>query len=288
LAKLPCELTLKRETMLASLLPFVKQGNPVAIALLINHTLRPHGVRAHVRRRENVLHILLEADVPPTPHQAIPFIGNGLSLFTIEPIYWVRIYGRRQGDRWPQWQKTVQLKPLKGGSSVLEAAQSSQTIVPQDTVGDSAENQMVSSVSFEPTVIELEGVRATSADLLEHKDMAHPELAQGTELEAGAIVPTLATPPAPSEMADVLKRPEAVILLIFCSLVLFWDTYLSVVEDTEPSTYLSSGQLARRLNSSRRAIRSMKRQDTFSDWSRRRDPEGIAWVYQRGFYVPKV
>lgn len=96
--------------------------------------------------------------------------------------------------------------------------------------------------------------------------------------------------PAASDPPEVLKRPESVIFLIFFSIIIFWDAYLSLLDEhnEQPRTAqtLSTSQLARRLNTAKGKIRRQKRLDGFSDWTQRLDPEGIAWVYHRGGYVP--
>ena len=93
-------------------------------------------------------------------------------------------------------------------------------------------------------------------------------------------------PPLEPEIPDMFKRPEAVAFIIFCSLVLFWDAYLTVLEQAQPAQ-LTSGQLAHRLKTTRSAVRSMRSRDYFSEWTRSHDPDQIAWIYQRGWYVPK-
>jgi hypothetical protein len=102
-------------------------------------------------------------------------------------------------------------------------------------------------------------------------------------IDPAAIDP--ASPPEP-EIPDLLKRPEAVAFVIFFSLVLFWDAYMTAIEQVQPAQ-LTSGQLAHRLKTTRSAVRAMQHRDYFSEWTRSRDPENTAWLYQRGWYVPK-
>ena len=111
-------------------------------------------------------------------------------------------------------------------------------------------------------------------------ELAEPDLA---ELELVLDAPS---PPLEPEIPDIFKRPEAVAFIIFCSLVLFWDAYVAAIEQIQPAQ-LTSGQLAHRLKTTRSAIRSMRHRDYFSEWTRDRDPDDIAWLYQRGWYVPK-
>ena len=91
----------------------------------------------------------------------------------------------------------------------------------------------------------------------------------------------------PPEIPDLFKRPEAVAFIIFCSLVLFWDAYMAVLDQLPPAQ-LTSRQLAHRLKTTRSAVRTMRHQDHFSEWARSHDPDNIAWSYRRGWYVPQV
>lgn len=86
--------------------------------------------------------------------------------------------------------------------------------------------------------------------------------------------------------SDLLKRPEAVVLLIFAALFVLWDTYLDLLDEAG-STTLSSRQLAQRLGTTAKILRLRKRQPDFSEWTSRLDPDGIAWIYQGGIYAPR-
>lgn len=85
-----------------------------------------------------------------------------------------------------------------------------------------------------------------------------------------------------------MKRPEAVFFILIAALFVFWDAYLSLLDEIDAAS-LSSRQLARRLGTSQKSIRRRKRQPDFSTWTQQLDPEGIAWVYcPGGVYAPKV
>jgi hypothetical protein len=96
-----------------------------------------------------------------------------------------------------------------------------------------------------------------------------------------------------SDSPELLKRPESVIFLIFISLLLFWEAYLSLLEESEPSAQStvqahSTSQLSRRLQTAKGTIRRRKYAPDFSEWTQGLDPDGIAWTYQRGLYVPQL
>lgn len=234
--------------MSTSLLPLIKQGDPAAIATLINRSLQAHGAVVQVQRRQDCLHVLLESGILPAQPVAIAFVYDSLRLLGIESIQTVTVYGRQIGDRLPSWQRTISLKTHHMSNDM-------------------------SDDRSRPTAEFME-----KPDRLENMTDA-PLTAPESGSESGSESGTLQTPP------NILQRPEAIVLLIFCSIILFWETYQSLMEEIEP-VRLSSSQLAHRLNTSRRAVRTMQRQDNFSLWTSRLDPDGIAWVYRRGLYRP--
>jgi hypothetical protein len=103
--------------------------------------------------------------------------------------------------------------------------------------------------------------------------------------------PPTPAPPTPAssttEVPDILKRPEAVIIIVVALWLTFWDAYLELIDDLEPENALSSRQLAQRLGVDKRSIRRKKRQPGFSEWTQTLDPDGIAWGYEGGVYAPK-
>ncbi|MBI4780096.1 MAG: hypothetical protein HY785_02100 [Oscillatoriophycideae cyanobacterium NC_groundwater_1537_Pr4_S-0.65um_50_18] len=265
--------------MSASLLPLVKQGDPAAIAVLLNCSLQKYGVKSRVQRRGDRLHVLLEADFPPKPLPTIGFIRQGFARLAIAPIQAVTVYSRQKGDRLPIWQHTLLLQPLPPSAEaegMAIAAHESSATLHRDSFSSDRPAYPI----------------APATDLLA---ASLAEAPVETPAETPAETPVKIQVDSSADIPELLKRPEAVIVLICFSLILFWDTYLALLEQVEShdaprlqATRLSNGELARRLNTSRRVVREMKRRDMFSEWTRRLDPEGIAWAYRRGVYVPET
>jgi hypothetical protein len=88
-----------------------------------------------------------------------------------------------------------------------------------------------------------------------------------------------------TEVSRLLQRPEAVVLLFLLALATLWDLYLDLAEGEQRGA-ISGAQLAIRLDVSPSTISRRKRQDGFSTWSQTLDPDGIAWVYQNGRFLP--
>ncbi|MEB3278093.1 MAG: hypothetical protein VKK42_04135 [Lyngbya sp.] len=88
-----------------------KQGDPKAIAIAINHSLKPKGINADVMRDNGCLHVMLEGEqVPHHQKPLVNFIENGMKRLEIESIYTVKIYGRDFGEDLPAWEDEIILK----------------------------------------------------------------------------------------------------------------------------------------------------------------------------------
>jgi hypothetical protein len=218
------------------ILVLAQQGDPRAIATLMNCITRPKGVNVRVQKHKTCLHILFEAEQPPNQDETVEFACESITTLEVEPSQ-LMIYGRQQGQSTVAWQQMVDLQHPQPNAVELEDATTEAPIGLLDpfTIADE---------SLEPI-----------------QDR--------------------------SEAPDMLKRPESVILLIFASIVLFWDTYIALLEEADGSQMrLSTSQLAQRLNTTPTILRHKKRLSDFGDWSRHRDPDGVAWVYKNGIYSP--
>ncbi|MBD1912522.1 MULTISPECIES: choice-of-anchor D domain-containing protein [unclassified Leptolyngbya] len=105
------------------LLTQAQQGNPEAIAFLLNRALNPRGVRAQVQPDTgDGLTVLLESAQVPSQQQWVPFIQQGLSQLHIPNVQRVRCVGRQIGQADYAWQEATALyrpsspSPPAGGS----------------------------------------------------------------------------------------------------------------------------------------------------------------------------
>lgn len=92
-----------------------KQGNPSAIAILINQNLQQKGISAKVSRKDTCLRIMLESSEVPNQSNLVEFIFNGIKKLEMTGIDTLQVFGRQTGDDVPAWSKSI----------VLRAAQSS-------------------------------------------------------------------------------------------------------------------------------------------------------------------
>lgn len=86
-----------------------KQGDPQAIAFLINQALTTIGVKARVSIQKNNLHLLLESSQLPDRQACIRVIHQGMQRLNASSIDFVNLYGRRLGNTIPEWTEVIEL-----------------------------------------------------------------------------------------------------------------------------------------------------------------------------------
>lgn len=98
-----------------------KQGNPKAIAALINRSLKPKGITAKAYLQKNeCLQIILESSQVP-PRSLVKVLRKGLVSLEIKSIKRVKIYGKKLAQESPDWHEEFQL-PTPTPSTLSEAS----------------------------------------------------------------------------------------------------------------------------------------------------------------------
>ncbi|MCT7961928.1 CapA family protein [Laspinema sp. D1] len=113
-----------------------KQGDPGAIAVLLNQALRIRNMTAQVVRNDNRLHILLEADRIPDRQAYIAYIQDGLTRLNVGSIHSVRVYARQIGQKVPAWDEAFEfgkatISPLSSPSAAPEEPASKPVATPE-------------------------------------------------------------------------------------------------------------------------------------------------------------
>lgn len=87
-----------------------RQGNPKAIAALLNRSLQPKGITVKVALDQRCLQVmLLSAQVPAT--ELVRVIRDGLNRLGVESIEQVKIYGKQVGEDIPDWHQEFEFVP---------------------------------------------------------------------------------------------------------------------------------------------------------------------------------
>lgn len=87
----------------ANLLELAKQGNPQAIASLMNLVLEPKGVTAKTQLQDECLHIVFTSEHTLSQSAIASFVKNGLSTLGTQSFQRVKLYARRNGQTAPLW-----------------------------------------------------------------------------------------------------------------------------------------------------------------------------------------
>ncbi|MBW4443928.1 MAG: type IV pilin-like G/H family protein [Plectolyngbya sp. WJT66-NPBG17] len=94
----------------SNLLELAKQGEPNAIAALMNAVLSPKGITARARMDEDCLCIFLESQKPLNQETLVAFIQKGLLELGNDSIRSVRAQGKRIGEEGFAWTREFSLR----------------------------------------------------------------------------------------------------------------------------------------------------------------------------------
>lgn len=111
------------------LLELAKQGEPQAIAVLMNRSLQPQGLSVKVSREGDRLSVLLQADQTPNRLVMTNFVRNGITNLKLQSvIQTVEIIGQRTGDDQPAWTQELDLAAMDNANGLLDALGTSPSV----------------------------------------------------------------------------------------------------------------------------------------------------------------
>jgi len=128
-----------------------KQGNPKAIATLINRNLRPKGITAEVSREGDCLEILLESEKVPSQEKLANYLNAGIKKKGVAGVNTLQISARQIGNEIPSWTQTISLRtPQTSQESTLPVAQNSDLVEPPevDAVNENTEETISQPSTF--------------------------------------------------------------------------------------------------------------------------------------------
>lgn len=102
-------------------LALARQGDPTAIAFLINHALQSRGVSARVTRTDTLLKVMLEADQVPDQQMLVPYLQKNLVHLKIASIQAIEVYGKQTCAASPAWRQTINLEHQTTASKISES-----------------------------------------------------------------------------------------------------------------------------------------------------------------------
>jgi hypothetical protein len=286
------------------ILGLAKQGDPMAIATLMNQVTQPKGISVRVKHQDGCLHLLFEGEQIPKQQTAVTFVRSSLNILNL-PLNSVMVYGRQQGSHHTSWHESLQLSyfELSPDAQLTDRAEEiPDSDLPDDSVAPDPEPNQAENADFVESIDFAVAAKVAPELELSETEILHPEPAPSQNWTAPTPIPTELSSmettslaqrsetalAETSEIPDFLKRPESVVFIFFTTLFVFWEAYLSLLNELAPATSLSCRQLSERLGVSKSTVRKRKRQPGFGDWSKSLDPDGIAWVYETGgLYRPQ-
>ena len=86
-----------------------KQGNPQAIAILLNRQLQSKGITAKVSVKDSCLQIMLESANVPNQKGLVATIQKWIDGLGIDSIQKVQIYAKQTGEDIPAWNDSFEV-----------------------------------------------------------------------------------------------------------------------------------------------------------------------------------
>ncbi len=102
-----------------NLLQLAKQGDPKAIAALMNRSLQPKGVTAKVAFKDGCLQIMLESAQVTDQQALVAFVRKGITSLETALIERVKIYGKCLGEEFPVWNQELELAGQGGQDQIF-------------------------------------------------------------------------------------------------------------------------------------------------------------------------
>lgn len=92
-----------------TILEAAKQGNPAAIAALMNRQLQAKGITAKAALKDECLRVLLEAEQAPDEKELTGFIRRGMEGLKAVSICKVIVFGKQLKEDVPIWSQEFEL-----------------------------------------------------------------------------------------------------------------------------------------------------------------------------------
>ncbi|MEQ9549708.1 MAG: hypothetical protein RIM23_08835 [Coleofasciculus sp. G3-WIS-01] len=135
-----------------NMLKLAKQGNPKAIAAMINRSLRTKHIVAKVNRQDDCLQVLVESAQIPNQKATVSFIRHGLTKLGIETIKTVQVYGRQQGQESPAWNQSFEIESSSSQAADVQDSEPDLNLyqTPADVAAENDTSSSFQSPGLEP------------------------------------------------------------------------------------------------------------------------------------------
>ncbi|MBD2189651.1 hypothetical protein [Pseudanabaena mucicola] len=173
-----------------SVMDLAKQGDPNAIAALINRSLASKGIHAQAELEAECLKISLRAAQIPNQKAVVTIIHRGMIILQVEQIKHVKIFTYRSDNNYLAWQHEINLD-----DNLKEDASDSQLVDPKDN-----KVQSTNLVSNPRGVILVQKMSQIQQNLQEYQDI----IVRFTDEHVGTVrcLTTL------TELIQVISQPS--------------------------------------------------------------------------------
>lgn len=128
-----------------------KQGNPQAIAILLNRQLQPKGITAKISVKASCLQIMLEAAAVPNQKGLVTSLKKWIDTLGIDSIQGVQIYAKQTGEDIPAWNDSFEVVRQLEDPKVADAV-ISRTVATETSKNDAKVEEPAVSVAVNKIV----------------------------------------------------------------------------------------------------------------------------------------
>jgi tetratricopeptide (TPR) repeat protein len=116
-----------------------KQGEPKAIAEVINQRLQSSGILAKAGFKEGCLQVLLESTEVPDQEKVVSILLPQIQKLEIKSLKKLRLYGKQSGEDFPDWQEEVDFYASVDEANTTQIPIVETLLIYDDTAQDSSE-----------------------------------------------------------------------------------------------------------------------------------------------------
>jgi len=187
------------------MLQLAKQGDPKAIASLINRQLQPRGITTKASLKDGCLQIMLESASVPKQQVMVTGLRKLIASFDVESIQKVKVYGKQIGEEFPDWNEEFEID-RKTTSTSIAASEAISQVSPLPVPEPSATEVNIpsSELNIDPALKELAkqgDVKAISS--LISNQLQRNDLVVRASLRNGLLQVVLVSSNVPSQQTTV-------------------------------------------------------------------------------------
>lgn len=187
-----------------------KQGNPQAIAILLNHQLQPKGITAKVSVKDSCLRIMLGAANVLNQKALVAAIQKWINSLGIDSIKRVQIYAKQTGEDIPSWNDSFEIVRQLEEPKIANVGSSS-TVTNEIVKSDVKREKTSSTSQLDPALLELakNGDTKVIAELIKNT-LQQPDVNVRATLSKGLLQVVIVSNQVPKQDDSVVTISKLV------------------------------------------------------------------------------